>query len=442
MDAARLRDRLREIINTPALSPRAAPEAPRLPAFNHQARRPQDAVLEQTLGGSWRLREGGRSFLVARRAAATLRYGRSAVGDLAGWLARSAGAAALLTGRATRAPLVFFDLETTGLSGGAGTYAFLIGCGWFDDEGGFVTEQHLLVEPEAERSMLQTVAEGFGRAGALVSFNGKSFDAPVLETRYLFHRLEPPCSALPHVDVLHPARRFWGERGDDTALQGESPCSLVVLERQVLGARRANDVAGSEIPSRYFQFVRSGDVRLLTSILDHNRRDLLSLAGLTARLLHMLEHGPAEAGSAREALGIGRVYQRAGLEERSREALAQAVRMSRAPFGVFDPVRIESLRALAIAWRRARQFDEAAACWQQVLDTRGCPASVARAATEALAIHHEHRLRDLAGAKVFALRGLEIRKDRTWTEAIHHRLARIERKLGASGERSARLNLD
>ena len=156
----------------------------------------------------------------------------------------------------------------------------------------------------------------------------------------------------------------------------------------------------------------------------------------------MLECGPAEAGSAREALGLGRVYQRAGLDTRARDALAQAVRMSRAPQGVFDPIRIEGLRRLAIEWRRARQFDEAAACWRQLLETRGCPAIVSREATEALAIHHEHRLHDLPGAKEFALRGLTNGEAATWTQAIRHRLGRIERKLEAVGRPSARLNLD
>jgi uncharacterized protein YprB with RNaseH-like and TPR domain len=433
--AARLRDRLREVVRVPAPS-----SHPASAAVSFDSRRPSDEVVEETLGGSWQPREGGRSFLVTRRIAGTVRHGRSTVADLSARLARAAGAAALLTGGATSVPFVFFDLETTGLSGGAGTYVFLIGCGCFDAGGGFVTEQHLLIEPESERLMLQTVAEALSRAGALVSFNGKSFDAPVLDTRYLYHRLEPVCSALPHVDVLHPARRFWGDGG---AVAGPSQvsCSLTVLERQILGARRPADVPGFEIPSRYFQFVRSGDVRLLSSILEHNRRDLLSLAGLTSRLFHMLESGPAEAASAREALGLGRVYLRAGLDERAREALTRSVGMSRAPQGVFDPTRIEGLRALALAWRRARRFDEAAECWRQLIETRGCPATVMREATEALAIHHEHRLHDLFGAKEFALRSLENGEGPLWTDSIRHRLDRIERKLEAVAP-AAWLDLD
>src|SRR5262249_21897386 len=146
-------------------------------------------------------------------------------------------------------PFVFFDLETTGLSGGAGTQAFLVGVGWFEDDGSFTTRQHLLLRHADEPAMLNAVARDLDRAGALVSFNGKSFDAPVLETRYLFHRLEWIAASRPHVDVLHPARRFWKE----------DECSLGVLEQQVLGAWREHDVSGFEIPSRYFQFLRTGD---------------------------------------------------------------------------------------------------------------------------------------------------------------------------------------
>src|SRR5262249_5180512 len=176
---------------------------------------------------------GRRSFLVERRTSAAGRYGRLQIGALAERILGSDSAAALLAGGAARPPLVFFDLETTGLSGGAGTLAFLVGCGCFDDQGGFVTEQHLLVEPAAERPMLHAVAERLGLAGALVSFNGKSFDAPLLDSRYSFHRLDPVCTTVPHIDVLHPARRFWGPR-DGGQVLGPSPCSLVVLERQVL----------------------------------------------------------------------------------------------------------------------------------------------------------------------------------------------------------------
>jgi uncharacterized protein YprB with RNaseH-like and TPR domain len=394
--------------------------------------------IERTLGGEWR----DRCFIVEHRWEPSARHGRETIGSIAERVAQSAGEAGLFAGGSPQAPFVFFDLETTGLSGGAGTQAFLIGCGSFGDDGAFVTRQFLLTRYADERTLLGTVSGALACAGALVSFNGKSFDAPVLETRYLFHRLDWVGARMPHVDVLHPARRFWRQGRAEQAPtlratvgadlgrpRSDGNCSLAALERRVVGARRAGDVAGFEIPARYFQFVRSGDPQPLVAVLEHNRLDLLTLAALTGRLLHLSRVGPDEARDACEALALGRMYARAGFEDRARKSLVRSIEMSRAPRGAFDPVRIEGLRALALAWRRVRQYDESAACWQQLTDTRGCPPSVAREATEALAIHHEHRVRDLAAARTFALRSLEAEARPAWTRAVHHRLARIERKL-------------
>jgi uncharacterized protein YprB with RNaseH-like and TPR domain len=391
--------------------------------------------LEQTLGGEWRSRDAARSFVVARRFEADAAYGRVRVGDLAVQLhAAQHGASLLATGQ-PQVPFVFFDLETTGLSGGAGTHAFLVGCAWFESDGAFVVEQHLMTDYGSERGMLAMVAGDLAKAGALVTFNGKSFDAPVIETRYLFHRLTSPCVQIPHLDVLHPARRFWG---GDQALG----CSLVALEQQLLGTRRVGDVPGFEIPARYFQFIRTGDAQPLAAVLEHNRLDLLSLAGLTARLLHLIAQGALATEDAREALALGRIFERAEDLCRAEEAFERAVTLATAAQErgqrsrpgtewIWTPagIRVEALRALALGARRARRFADAATRWRQVLDVPACPANVRREATEALAIHHEHRDRDLAAARMFALKSLEAGTEAAWGDAVRHRLARIERKM-------------
>jgi uncharacterized protein len=409
-----LSDRLRRIIGQPQPQPQpeaAAPSAPRIP--NPESPIPSALAC---LGGRW---DDG-SFLVERRFERDAVYGRETVGALWTRLAAAEDEAPLLAGgQPARPPFLFFDLETTGLSGGAGTYAFLVGCASFDDDGAFVTRQFLLTRVADEKPLLAAVAGELARAGALVSFNGKSFDAPVLETRYLYHRLPWAGDRLPHVDVLHPARRFWRDE------QEMASCSLVSLERQILGARRIGDVPGIEIPARYFQFIRSGDARPLAAVLEHNRLDLLSLAGLTARLLHLVRRGPDAAKDAREALALGRVYARAGLDARAREAFQQAVDRASAN----GAIRIDSLRLLALAWRRARQHEQAASCWRALLAAPACPRTVAREAADALAIHHEHRLRDLASAKLFALRSLEWGVRPASHAAVQHRLARIQRKI-------------
>ena len=425
-----LADRIRSVVAT---TPGTRNPEPR--AQNPESRIPHPESLS-VLGGEWR----GSCFIVDRRFAATVRHGSETVGTLAECFDESAGEAALYVGGAqATSPLVFFDLETTGLNGGAGTQAFLVGCGWFERDASFATRQFLLTRYADERPMLDTVAAELAGAGTLVTFNGKSFDAPMLETRYLFHRLSWNGRELPHVDVLHPARRFWKRGSQGARAFQASDCSLTTLERQVLGVRRSGDVPGIEIPRRYFQFVRSGDARPLTAVLAHNRFDLLSLAALTARLLHLARVGPEAAKDAREALALGDVFARAGLALRACDAFGRAVEMTERG-AVSQVVRIDSLRALALAHRRTRQYAAAAACWRRLVDTPGCPPRVLREATEALAVHHEHRDRDLETAKAFALRGLDVEAQPAWNQAVHHRLARLNRKLRISGQRMSLLS--
>ncbi len=199
------------------------------------------------------------------------------------------------------------------------------------------------------------------------------------------------------------------------------------LERRLLGVRRTGDVDGFEVPARYFQFVRTGDARPLEAVLEHNRLDLLTLAALTARLLRLARAGPEDARDAREAIALGRLYARADDPSRARPAYTRALELAGC---ADDPSAIlEALRGLAIVLRRAREYHDAARCWRQMLDMAECPAAAAREAAEALAIHHEHRVCDLAAAKTFALRSLETQRTPRWSEGVRYRVARIERKL-------------
>jgi len=416
-----LADRIRAVVGTAqSLTPHAASREPQ--ATSPQSPAPTPACAEdglRALGGEWR----GATYVVERRFAPASRHGREAIGTFAECLDAASSQATFYAGGApARTPFVFFDLETTGLSGGAGTQVFLVGCGSFEADAGFVTRQFLLTRFQDERPLLEQVAAELAAAGALVSFNGKSFDAPVLETRYLFHRLQWFGGETPHLDVLHPARQFW--KRDD--------CSLTALEKHLVGHRRIGDVAGFEVPARYFQFIRTGDARPLAAVLEQNRLDLVSLAALTARLLHVTRCGPDAARDAREAIALGRVYARAGFDARAAAAYVRALSLSRAPAKAFDAARIDALRGLALTYRRMRRFDEAARRWQELLEIRGCPAAIAAEATEALAIRSEHRVRDFEAARSFALQNLETneREGRpARTQAVKHRLGRLDRKL-------------
>ena len=316
--------------------------------------------------------------------------------------------------------MLFLDLETTGLAGGAGTYAFLVGCAWFDGPV-FRIRQYFLSSFAAERVLLDAVTGLAADAGAVITYNGKTFDLPLIETRYLLHRQSTPFAGLPHVDMLHPARRLWRDE------EQEGGCRLSELENTLLGHEREGDVPGFEIPARYFQFVRSGDARPLEAVLEHNRLDLLSLALVTAHAARLLEEGPMAARNAREAVGMGRLYERSG---HIGEASACYWRAPELPGDAGS--HAEGLRGYAVLARRQRRYRDAADAWRRVLELRRCPPQIAREAMEALAVHHEHRQRDLETARGFALQSLQIQASAARRQSLQHRIARIDRKLGHS----------
>ncbi len=321
--------------------------------------------------------------------------------------------------------VVFLDLETTGLSGGAGTVAFLVGCGWFDDDA-FEVRQFLLTSFAAERALLAAVATLVEPVTLVVTYNGKTFDLPVMETRWLFHRMETPFEGKRHFDMLHPARRLWREPRPDGAWREEGGCSLGALERRLVGFERVGDVPGFEIPSRYFQFLRTGDARPLEAVLEHNRLDLISLAAVVARGTALVEGGVAACADARETLALGKVLERAGRLEAAGECYAQAA-AGRSP-----AVRADAWFRMAVLLRREGRFDQAAEAWGRIAALKGAgPALEAqrRRALEALAIHHEHRANDLDAARMFALEALETDDRPQWQAAVRYRLDRLDRKL-------------
>jgi DNA polymerase III epsilon subunit-like protein len=328
--------------------------------------------------------------------------------------------------------VVFFDIETTGLSGGAGTLAFLAGCGWFDDEG-FVVRQFFLASPAGERALLAALGEVLEHASLLVSYNGRTFDVPFMETRWAFHRSSAPTDDVPHFDMLPLARRLWRRRDDGE----ETGCSLTTLERAVLGFHRHRDVSGFEIPARYFQFLRTGDVTLVEPVLEHNRHDLISLAGLMGHALWLAREGPAACRHPREQIALSRLYARAGDQPRAMAALEMA-----AALGDRD-VRCEALARMAEAHRRQGNHDRAARLWEDVLrvDEPDQATGWARRAAEALAIHHEHRARDFETARQYA-RALETAVSPQGRPDVDRRLRRLERKLGRTSGIGSRLRYD
>jgi uncharacterized protein YprB with RNaseH-like and TPR domain len=325
---------------------------------------------------------------------------------------------------------VFIDLETTGLSGGAGTVAFLVGCGYFDF-GAFQVRQFLLTSFAAERALLAAVADFFADADRIVTYNGKTFDVPVMETRWMFHRLAMPLDGVPHFDMLHPARRLWSARPGSIGLD-EGGCRLSTLERLLFDVIRVGEVAGFEIPSRFFRFLRSGDPRPLEPVLEHNRIDLVSLAAVTAHAARLAQQGADACRNAAEALALGRLYDRAGSFDRAESCYV------RASLADSLELRGEALYRLGLRRRRDRRFREASECWRSLLELTESRAvrrhktmmALREFAAEALAIHHEHRVRDLGTARELALFALnEGGENGPRADGLRHRLARLNRKI-------------
>jgi uncharacterized protein YprB with RNaseH-like and TPR domain len=313
------------------------------------------------------------------------------------------------------ARVVFFDIETTGLSGGAGTLPLIVGCGWFDGPR-FVVRQYFLSGPAGERAMLDALTEVMDEASLLVTYNGRTFDVPVMETRWAFHRRQNGSDDLPHLDMLPTARKLWGRTGPS--------CTLTALERSVLRFHRLNDVPGLEIPSRYFQFLRTGDPSVIEGVLEHNRHDIVSLAAVTAHALQLAVDGPEACENRAEAFGLGCLYERAGEIDRAEAAFAMAAGSED------EDVAVHALTRLAILLRRRDRHDDAASAWEGVLAiSSGRPHldALHQRAAEALAIHCEHRSKELVTAKTYAetLRKAAPRL----AAAADHRIQRLDRKL-------------
>ena len=326
----------------------------------------------------------------------------------------------------------FLDTETTGLSGGTGTMAFIVGLGFFAD-GAFCLQQYFLRDPGDEPAMVEALKASFPGFEALISFNGRCFDVPIIENRFILSRTVPTLRDKVHVDLLHPARRLWR--------YAFSSCALTALEREVLGVRRQQaDVPSGVIPLLYRDYLRTGDARDMQRVLYHNKVDILSLVTLAARLCRAYadpwredEVGRRRRLSGAEYYGLGRWYAGTkGIEEAER-AYRMALTLSEKPG---SEMRIRTLRELAYLLKRADRRGEAYPYWQQ-LSLEGGEGSDGILAHVELAKYHEWYTGELERAAAWTRAA--IRKAECWRSgmrrkdelaALRHRLERLERKMG------------
>ncbi len=204
--------------------------------------------------------------------------------------------------------VLFLDTETTGLSGGAGTVAFEIGVGFITPRG-MVIRQYVMRDYGEEAAMLGEIAGLFDRFDTVVSFNGKSFDLPLLESRMVMNRIRLKVTQLAHLDLLHAARRVYKLR--------LGRCNLASLEAAVLGRQREDDLPGSQVPQRYFDYIKTREFALLEDVLRHNFDDVKSLALLTGHLCAVFR-APQALEHPQDIFSVGRTLLRGGDVQRAR----------------------------------------------------------------------------------------------------------------------------
>ncbi len=317
--------------------------------------------------------------------------------------------------------LIFLDTETSGLAGGTGTVVFLVGLGYFSGNE-FVLEQHLMRDFEEEPDQLQAVCSRLEEKKAVVSFNGKSFDLPLLENRFVLNRLKFPAPEY-HLDLLHPCRSLWKHLPS---------CSLKALERQLLNFRRRGDIEGSEVPELYFSYLREKDMRLLEPVLHHNRLDILSLVSLAVHLERTAGRSDYDGLSSQELYNLGRVLERENRRQASIECLEKSYRQARSKHRADRKLLVKIEKNLSWQYKRVENWQAAAAIWQQMIkEKRG-----ELFARIELAKFLEHQQSDFAEALKHARAARSwLLEHRHWRDCwrqelkeVEHRIDRLESK--------------
>jgi uncharacterized protein YprB with RNaseH-like and TPR domain len=407
---AQLRRRIARIDKKYAGGPKPAP----VPAQNPD--RPQRYDMAHWLGGCEVETAAGRHFETVRTWERHRRHGSIGIADLTSLpddlLNEISGGD---VPRAAPERWCFLDTETTGLAGGAGTYAFLVGVGAITGEG-FQLKQFFMREFGEEPSLLAALAEHLSRFDVLVTYNGKIYDVPLLETRYRMCRARPPFSRLKHVDLLYSARRLW-------KLRFES-CRLVELENQILGVDREGDLPGELIPMVYFEYLRTRQAFKLAPIFHHNAIDILTLACLTA-VVPLAFRSPASAPleHGAELVGLGRWLRKADRLEEALTLFRRAISMR-----LRDELLFRTLWDVAQLEKKLGRLEAAVAVLADLAAERN---PFQCAALEELAKHYEHRERNPAMALEMVLAAQSLHD----TEELRRRRARLERRIAATPNR-------
>lgn len=312
---------------------------------------------------------------------------------------------------------LFLDTETTGLSRGAGTVAFLVGVG-FVEGGELVIEQYMLREYSDEPELIDRLADRMAGFDAVCTFNGRNFDMPLLESRFIMCRMRERWRELEQLDLLYPARRAWKLR--------LGSCRLSRLEAEILGMPREDDLPGSEVPARFFEYMKTGEEGLLEDIVRHNRQDIATLATLLVRLCE-INARPEALTDQRDLFSMGLSLERQGELKSARELYRVSSRPR--PAGTLAALTGERIAGMAnwrlyLLCRRSADWEAARDTLSQMLRRGQMPG---RACVE-LSKLFEHRLKDMRAALRYAEES-ERYPDGEPPELLEKRMERIRRKI-------------
>jgi len=318
----------------------------------------------------------------------------------------------------SRENILFIDTETTGLSGGAGTYVFLIGVAKYLKDG-IQFAQFFLQDPAEESSQLSALENFVSSSDLIVSYNGKSFDVPRIKTRFSFHNRQSPFDDMCHIDLLHIARRLWKKH-----LPG---CTLGDLEHHILGLKRSSlDIPGWQVSEKFFEYLQTGDPAPLEGVFYHNEIDVISLVSLLSYITERLTNPISPAyHDQHDLISIGEYLIHLRQENQAISVLSKALVNKE----ISNEIRIAGLLSLAKLYKRSAEFDLAIPLWEECAELKDPRPHIE------LAKYYEHKKSDFQEAVHWTLTALEIyRESKPGPQSsvliaeAEHRLSRLKRK--------------
>ncbi len=306
---------------------------------------------------------------------------------------------------------IFLDTETTGLAGGAGTYIFLVGVGYFEGNQ-FCVRQYFMRDYNEERALLSALNDLLSNFKAVVTYNGKTFDLPLMESRYIMSGMKMSLKDPYHFDLLYPARRLWKRRLES--------CSLSTVEREILKVIRDDDVPGYLIPEIYFRYLRTKDARAIKQVFEHNLQDILSLVALVSRMCFLVEDPLNNTEYGMDIFSIGKMFDEEKRYEQSTHYYTEALKHNLAEEEVLEILRLSSF-----AYKRQGKWEEAEEIWKEIIERSR---EYIYYPYEELAKYYEHYLKDYQKAETVVEEALNIEENIFQREKLQYRLNRIKGK--------------